>query len=208
MKRILLTTLAIVGMTTGLHAQMSFGLRTAANFAKEVRSSSYGSSAYPAITRLHIEAYVELPLRNNFALQPGVALQQTGTKMSTGSQNGEILMDGWRKVQYLEVPLNVMYYFPQNNFGQFFLAGGPYTSVAISGKEKFSRTVEEIQFGTRKNSNEMKKYDAGLNFLAGFKLTNGFSVHGGYGLGLLDIKLDDKISTYNRVFSIGLGYQL
>ncbi|SPZ91770.1 Uncharacterised protein [Sphingobacterium multivorum] len=54
----------------------------------------------------------------------------------------------------------------------------------------------------------MKKYDAGLNFLAGFKLTNGFSVHGGYGLGLLDIKLDDKISTYNRVFSIGLGYQL
>jgi hypothetical protein len=53
MKRILLTTLAIVGMTTGLQAQMSFGLRTAANFAKEVRYSSYGSSAYPAITRLH-----------------------------------------------------------------------------------------------------------------------------------------------------------
>jgi hypothetical protein len=76
-------------------------------------------------------------LRNNFALQPGVALQQTGTKMSTGSQNGEILMDGWRKVQYLEVPLNLMYYFPQNNFGQFFLAGDHIQVLQSLGKRNF-----------------------------------------------------------------------
>lgn len=208
MKRILLTTLTVLGMMVGLKAQMSFGLRTAVNFAKEVRYSTYGSSAYPAITRLHVEAYVAFPVSNNFSLQPGLAFQQTGTKMSTGSQNNEILMDGWRKVQYLEVPLNLMYYFPQNNFGQFFLAGGPYTSIAISGKEKFTKTVDEIQFGTKENSNEMKRYDVGVNFLAGFKLASGFSVHGGYGLGLLDIRTDDGSSAYNRVFSIGLGYQL
>lgn len=208
MKRILLTALTVVGMAVGLQAQISFGIRAAANFAKEVNYLKQGSYANPAITRFQVASYVEIPMGSNFSFQPGVAFQQTGSKMSTGYQDGEILMDGWRKVQYLELPLNIIHYFPQNNLGQFFIGAGPYTSIAISGQEKFSKSIVSISFGTDKNIDNMKKYDAGLNFLGGFKLANGFSIHGGYGLGLLDVKLDDKISTYNRVFSVGLGYQL
>ncbi len=207
MKKTLLTTLALV-VAVGLKAQMSFGFRTAVNFAKEVNYSNYGSSAYPPIKRLHVEAHIELPLSNSFSLQPGLAFQQTGSKISTGSLGNEILMDGWRKIQYFGVPLNLAYYFPQNNFVQFFVGGGPYASIAISGKEKFTGTVDRVKFGVTQNSNEMKKYDAGLNFLAGFKLANGFSVNGGYALGLLDIRTSDISYTYNRIFSIGVGYQI
>ncbi|MDR6737628.1 outer membrane beta-barrel protein [Sphingobacterium sp. 2149] len=207
MKKTLLTTLALV-VVVGLKAQMSFGFRTAVNFAKEVNYSNYGSSASPPIKRLHVEAYVEFPLSNRFSLQPGLAFQQTGSKMSTGSLGNEILMDGWRKIQYFGVTLNLTYYFPLNNFVQFFLAGGPYASIAISGKEKFTGTVDKVKFGVTQNSNEMKKYDAGLNLLAGFKLANGISVNGGYALGLLDIRTRDISNTYNRIFSIGVGYQI
>ena len=117
-------------------------------------------------------------------------------------------MEGWRKIQYFGVPLNLTYYFPQNNFVQFFLGGGPYASIVISGKEKFTGTVDKVKFGVTQNSNEMKKYDAGLNLLAGFKLANGFSVNGGYALGLLDIRTKDISNTYNRIFSIGVGCQI
>ncbi|WP_312186091.1 porin family protein [Sphingobacterium sp.] len=208
MKIKLLSIAAALCFIAGAKAQISFGIRGAANFAKEVRYSKQGSSANPAITRFQVASYVEIPIGSDFSFQPGVAFQQTGSKMSTGYQDGEVLMDGWRKVQYLELPLNIIHYFPQNNLGRFFIGAGPYASIAMSGEEKFSKNIVSISFGTDKHIDNMKKYDAGLNFLLGFKLTNGFSVYGGYGLGLLDVKLDDEISTYNRVFSLGLGYQL
>ncbi|ULT22709.1 hypothetical protein KUH03_25680 [Sphingobacterium sp. E70] len=54
----------------------------------------------------------------------------------------------------------------------------------------------------------MKAFDAGLNFLAGFKLTNGFLINGGYGLGLTNMLKDiDGVTSKNRVFSVGVGYQ-
>jgi hypothetical protein len=208
MKRILLTILAVVGTTIVLQAQVSFGFRGGANFAKQVTYSKQGSYAYPGVTRFHVAAYLEVPINSNFSFQPGVAFQQTGSKTITGVQDGEMLMDGWRKVQYIELPLNFLHYFSQNNFGQFFLGAGPYTSMAISGKQRFAYHTYKMSFGTDRNVDDMKKYDAGLNFLGGFKLTNGFFIHAGYGLGLLDIMLIDNARTYNRVFSAGVGYQL
>ncbi|WP_294347757.1 hypothetical protein [uncultured Sphingobacterium sp.] len=55
----------------------------------------------------------------------------------------------------------------------------------------------------------MQRFDAGLNLLGGYKLTNGFLINAGYGLGLTNMakKSVNGVSVKNRVFSVGVGYQ-
>ncbi|MGE8377876.1 MAG: outer membrane beta-barrel protein [Sphingobacterium sp.] len=84
------------------------------------------------------------------------------------------------------------------------LGAGPYAGVGIHAKATRGNESDSGSFSDA----GLKTFDAGLNFLAGFKLTNGFLINGGYGLGLTNIvKGAEDGSAKNRVFSVGVGYQ-
>ncbi|WP_293888879.1 MULTISPECIES: hypothetical protein [unclassified Sphingobacterium] len=66
-----------------------------------------------------------------------------------------------------------------------------------------------MHFANSGDENGVQRFDAGLNLLGGYKLTNGFLINAGYGLGLtsMDKESFDGASIKNYVFSVGVGYQ-
>ena len=68
---------------------------------------------------------------------------------------------------------------------------------------------DDIKFGS--NPDEMKRFDAGANFLAGYELSNHFSAQLNAGLGLINLvnreQGDTKSSLKNTGFGLSLGYR-
>ena len=65
-----------------------------------------------------------------------------------------------------------------------------------------------MHFANSGDENGVQHFDAGLNLLGGYKLTNGFLINAGYGLGLTNMYKDiEGVTSKNRVFSVGVGYQ-
>ncbi|NGM90763.1 outer membrane beta-barrel protein [Parapusillimonas sp. SGNA-6] len=129
-----------------------------------------------------------------------------------------------RNVMSVEIPVNAVYSIPVGPSGSVFLGAGPYAGFAISGKDKWDNKLtingeavtddetgkgdEKLKFGSG-DDKDMKAFEAGINFLAGFKLANGFLINAGYGLGLTDLN-PEKVDGYkvsNRVLSFGIGFQ-
>jgi hypothetical protein len=116
----------------------------------------------------------------------------------------------------IESPVNAIYYIPTGALGSFFLGAGPYIGFNVSGKQKAQGNIGNWVTDGDKNlkftgsKRDMNLIDAGLNFLGGYKLNNGFLLNAGYGLGLSNLSPSDnsdkKLS--NRTFSFGIGYQL
>jgi hypothetical protein len=104
-------------------------------------------------------------------------------------------------LNYLEVPIDVMYHYPAGP-GEFRGGLGPYFAYGIGGK---SGGISS--FG--QNNGGFKHFDAGLNFRAGYKLSNGVSLDLGYDLGLTNVEYaSEDVSGHTRTFSINVGYQI
>lgn len=212
MKKLLLAIVGL-GFSVGVFAQgqpMGFGIKAGANFPKYNWS---GANSYEtkASTNFHVTAFLDAPIATNwFYIQPGVSLQGKGAKFIDNSS-----LEMTQNTMWIEVPVNVVAKFPVQSAGNFFIGAGPYVAFGISGKNKYDTnwgsTQTEFDFG---KDGTLKGTDFGLNFIGGFQLANGLMIHGGYGLGLTDLRPsnnnfftgDEKLT--NRVWTVGLGFAL
>ncbi|QQT26599.1 MULTISPECIES: porin family protein [Sphingobacterium] len=200
MKKSLLTVAAAILLSAGLQAQTSYGIKAGLNFSKLRVSAGDISATSDASTNFYVMGYVDAPISPVFSFQPGLSLQGKGgkTTQSYGTrQTGSI------NVMYLEVPLNFVYYIPAGP-GKVFLGAGPYAGIGLRSKGKVDKLSVNIGF----DDDGFNRFDAGANFLAGYKLANGFMLNGGYSFGLTNLAKDsDDASLKNRVISVGIGYQ-
>ncbi|WP_286736829.1 MULTISPECIES: porin family protein [Sphingobacterium] len=195
MKRKLLSIAAALCFIVGAKAQTSYGIKAGLNFSKLKASEGNISETSNASTNFYVTGYADMPLANNFSIQPGVSLQGKG---------GKDVEDTKLNLMYIEVPVNFVYSIPTGDVGNVILGAGPYAGFGIHAKAKSGNVSESGSFGDF----GVKTFDAGLNILAGFKLSNGFLINGGYGLGLTNIAKDSgESSIKNRLFSVGIGYQ-
>src|SRR5690606_31118180 len=174
------------------------------NFPKVTASSGNISVSTKTSTSFYLTGYLDAPLANNFSIQPGLSLQGKGGKGVSVNDFEELGNDGKLDLMYLEIPVNFVYSIHTGNSGNVFLGAGPYAGLGLSAKAKTGNVKVDVGFG----DDGFKRFDAGLNFLAGYRLSNGFLINGGYGLGLVDMIGADGGSLKNRVFSLGIGYQL
>lgn len=209
MKKILLSLGAALLLAAGAQAQTSFGLKAGVNLGKYSGLGSDLNDFQKMNPSFYVTGFADLPVASQFSIQPGVSLQGKGSKLK-GSVEG---FDGTNTINTMsiEVPVNAVYWIPAGS-GNVFLGAGPYIGFNISGKEKNKGTTDfgsgeietDINFGSA--DDEMKVIDAGANFMAGYKLSNGLLINAGYGLGLTSLyNTGDKVS--NRVLSFGVGFQ-
>jgi len=189
---------------------MGFGIKAGVNFPKynyTGSNSSYESNSN--VSSFHVTGFLDAPLVSNIlSVQPGISLQGKGAEVSgtlgTYSQN----------TMWIEVPVNLVAKMPTGGSGNFFVGAGPYVGFGISGKNKYSNwigtTEEEFDFG---KNGTLKSTDFGVNIIAGYQLNGGLMIHGGYGMGLSDIRgsnneyfPDNRLT--NRVWTVGLGFAL
>jgi len=212
MKKTLLSLALVAGLGLAANAQTApakFGVKAGITFPNMTLSTDGVSASQKSNTSFYLGGTVDLALSEMFAVQPGLTLIGKGTKASDTDEGG--VSTEKIGIMYLEIPVNFVASF-QAGSGKVFVGAGPYYAFALGGKSKYEDSEgtykEDIQFGSS-DDDMLKGGDLGLNFLAGYQLSNGFNVHAGYGLGLTNLNPSSESDNYkikNKVFSVGVGF--
>lgn len=226
MKKLVLSLLTVSGLGFAASAQtnnLKIGVKAGVTFPTfGVSGTENNGYKQKTSTSFYVGGTVDIPVSEIFSVQPGLSLIGKGGKTDFSYFNAElgnsytVTANSKISMMYIELPVNAVFNFDLGN-GKFFMGAGPYYALAISGKNKSTATLngggstvtesgeEDIKFG---EDGTMKRGDFGVNFLAGYKLSNGFNISAGYGLGLsnLDYTDTDKSKVTNRVLSVGVGF--
>jgi hypothetical protein len=155
----------------------------------------------------------------NISLQPGWLIKSKGgTSKDVHYSYVDPALTGFvsgvnserTRLDYIEVPVNVIFWIKAPK-GEFFVGGGPYGAVGLNTHESMDNQSENIYFRLPhfdfSKNNGLKRFDYGLNTLAGYKLENGLGLNVGYSYGLINIS-DYSEYTKNRGFNISVSYTL
>lgn len=201
--------------------QARFGLKAGVNLSQMHYSGFNGAKALNDATEnnvgYNITAYGDFGVGKNFFIQPGISLQNKGTKLNSGSAfGGTTTGTSTVNVMAIEIPVNAVVRIPAGT-GAFQLSAGPYIGFNIDGKVKSETVVAgnttksetDLKFGNT-TGDDISGTDFGANFGLGYRLSNGLTLNANYGLGLTNLYPKDKRSgdekAVNRILGFSVGF--
>lgn len=197
------------------NAQISYGLKAGVNFATLSSPTQESADFQTQNLLFHVTAFGDIPIANQWSVQPGLSLQGKGDKyrMEVNGGEGDLMIN----LMSIEIPVNLVYYVPAGP-GDIFIGAGPYAGLIFSARAKATGDAyittpgSDLQLKSKTitlsgDEKEMNRFDAGANFLLGYKLDNGLLFNAGYGLGITKLNTSIGHHNSNRVFNIGVGYQ-
>jgi hypothetical protein len=201
------TTTLLIAMVIGsitASAQTKFGITAGATYANMKFKSGDVSVKNDYKLGFTAGVFADMTISKDFSFQPALNFTQKGTKDEGDGYSDKTTLN------YLEVPLNFVYSFQPGN--GLFIGAGPSIAFGLSGQDKWEENgnsgSDDINFGS--GQDEVKVFELGANFMAGYKMKNGFLVSAGYNLGLTDISnYDDNIakgSVKSNYFSLKVGW--
>lgn len=220
MRKTFLIIILLAALTPAFAQSVKLGISAGVNESKATVGETQSSINWLGGLNAGVFAEVEF---GNLSLRPGVFFSQKGYKSTTvlivntpGGAPGSFNASGRIRLNYLEIPVNVLYNISISP-GKIFLGGGPYYGYALSGHSKgstvadygngptYNNTEYDVEFG---KDGSFKRSDFGLNAIAGIKLKNNllFSVNYGFGLTNL-IQSDPNEKVKNRVAALSVGYE-
>lgn len=214
MKRKLLALSAVLALMAGAaqaQNKTTFGVRAGVNFQNLTGEDDNGDKYSNKIkTGFNVGVNAEIPLADEFFLQPGVLFSTKGAKLEGPG-------DVKANIGYIEVPVNFLYKADLGQ-GKLLMGVGPYVGIGVTGKVKGDGGEADIKFTNDAKLADfvdevpMKRIDAGGNLLFGYEFANKFSVQLNAQLGLLN--LDPKVEgvkpdskTKNTGFGVSVGYR-
>jgi len=215
MKKILLI-ICLVAVSAGVSAQsVSFGVKAGMNLSTLRVSPSDPSYTTSDKTGYHFGVVADVGFQE-FSLQPGLFYITKGQKF-TGQyisfyleDQQSILEKGTVRLDYIELPLNLLYNLKVTPDVKLYFGAGGYLGYGLSGKVRgtisgdISGTFEKnISFNG--NQNDYKNPDYGLNFIVGERLKH-FSIDVNYSLGLANITPNQGANVKNSAAGISIGY--
>lgn len=165
------------------------GLRGGASYAK---ISGEDADSYKAKLGFHAAAVVEIPVSDNFAVQPELLYSSQGSDYEDTYESGSANLD------YINVPVMAKYYVSD----KLSIEAGPQVGFLLSAKWKGD------EFGEEDAKDDFKGIDFGLNLGVGYKLDSGLNFGARYNLGLADINdvSGENSKIHNGVFQFSVGY--
>ncbi len=182
-------------------AQIKFGPKVGLNLSTMTMKAS-GISVDPiTMAGFNIGVVSEIPLDNNFVLQPGLMYSTKGSKYEVSGSKMSI------SPTYIEMPINAMckYSLGTKNLLAF---AGPYLGVGFGGGYETPLGNDDINYGTG-SYDDLRLVDFGLNIGAGIE-TGAFQITAQYGFSLTNlapVTTNDE-EAKNRVFGISVAYML
>lgn len=218
MKKIylILSLLLITGIANAQTPQ--FGVRARYSSAKMSTNQGNITSTTDAIQNIDAGLFAEI-VYGDVSFQPGLAFIVKGGAQSSSvfTSTNNYSATATLKFNYLELPLNVVYNIKLNS-GKIFFGGGPFIGYALSGKAKLETTSynaggsviaresdsQKISFTS--DTNDFKRFEVGINALAGFRFKDGLEINLGLGEGLTNITNDNNNKITHHTISGGLAY--
>jgi hypothetical protein len=202
--------LILLFCTTGIYAQ--FGIKAGVNMANEFKTFSQQAIA-DAFSSKNLTGYQigviyqAMPKKSGLGCEFGALLSQKGSSFTDSTTVANAITQGYRELNYVEVPFNLRYRLTIGFIGVYGIAG-IYGGYALSG-----RTVNEV---TNEIQNEtfqtfMDHVDYGYNLGAGLELFNKIQLGATWTQGIRNTAFTNTaipvpaLAT-NRVFSINLVY--
>lgn len=166
---------------------------------------------YSGRTGAHIGFMADLRFseRSNFYFQPGVLFTTKGRKYQSALQDSTVVFtrpllpdsivntyyieNRKQFLNYVDIPMNIVYKLRLGKKTSFFLGGGPYVSFFYNGFERKDRTVVDVSLSTEENKDlavgkgvgQYATIDFGVNGVAGFEFGRIF-LRANYSQGLTD----------------------
>src|SRR5829696_6737233 len=143
---------------------------------------NWSESNYTTRTGAHFGfiADLQLGVKSKFYAQPGVMFYNKGRKFFSTYDTtvyDYISIDQKQYINYVDIPLNLIYKIPLRGKTKFFLGGGPYLSFFYNGAEKTETYLKTGKFKTEENTDlpvgdgpgKYKTLDVGVNGTAGIE---------------------------------------
>ena len=194
----------------GLYAQL--GMKAGINIANEINSFS-DAGIRAGFNTTHLSGYQIgliyqiMPKRSGFGVDTGVSISQKGSTFSDSTNITNVIKQGYRELDYLDIPLNLRYRLSLGLIGIYGFAG-IYGAYALSGK-----TVNEKTNSILKTSYSAFKdhLDYGYNFGAGFEFFKKIQFGATISQGIKNTStavngLPTPTTSTNRVYSVNLVY--
>ena len=164
----------------------------------------------------HGGANANIPVIPDFYFQPGLLITIKGAKAE------EISITTTKKLNYLEIPLNLLYR-PLVGDGHILVGFGPYVAYGIGGKVKTKGGSISSELDVKfKNMVKLtdpvdvayyRAFDAGANIFFGYEMYSGIFFQLNAQVGMLKVNPEyellsnDKTSVKNTGFGLSLGYR-
>ncbi len=195
-------------VATAAHAQL--GIRAGVNMANEIKSFTQGSiaNAFSSenLTGYHIGImHQSVPEKTGFGGDIALLFSQKGSSYSNAIDT-ENPIDGYRELNYFEMPFNVRYQV-RLGFATLYATSGLYAAYFVSGKDVALSVTENILI-----DEFVDRLDFGYSFGGGLELFRKIQLGASLSRGLRSnnaayTSTINSISTsQNRVFSINLSY--
>jgi len=147
---------------------------------------------------IHFGGFLEIPIKDNLALEPGFIFSAKGSNYKIDSVEYSL------SPIYIEVPVNAVYSFGSDEI-KISLFTGPYFACGVGGyKIEPGGELKNINFGSNGN-NDLRSFDFGLNFGAGINI-KGLLISAQYGIGLSNLSpvTLDGLEMKNKVIGISI----
>jgi hypothetical protein len=184
---------------TDIQAQVKPGYIFGVNLSTITLNTKAISSDPERPVSIHFGGYLEIPVKGNFNVEPGLLFSAKGSNYEIDSVEFSLAPI------YIEVPVIAVYSFGSEEI-KISLFAGPYFACGVGGyKIEPGGELKNISFGSGKN-NDLKPFDIGLNFGAGVNI-KGLLISAQYGIGLSNIAPETIVYTEmkNKVIGISIS---
>ena len=210
MKRLFLIII-LIACTTDATLFAQLGIRAGINLANEIKSFSNEdiSAGFSTenLTGDHIGLVNQaMPQKSGLGGDLGILLSQKGYTYNDSLSIANAVLQGYKEINYLEVPFNLRYRLKLAFLGLYGY-GGLYTGYALNGKkvDETQNSTEEVSF-----QNFMNRLDFGYNIGVGVEFFRKIQLGATWSQGLKKIESTNSGTTepegINRVFSVNLTY--
>lgn len=211
--KVLKTLVPIILLVISATANAQLGIKAGINTASEIKSFNQ-SEVLESFKSNKLQgyqiglAYQLMPSKSGIGIEIGALMSQKGSTFKIDSTSVENdFKQGYREINYLEVPLNLRYRLSLGFIG-LYAFGGVYGGYALSAKtvNETDNNITDETFGTF-----TEHTDYGYNFGAGIELFRKIQLGGTFSHGIKtttqpNIILPLATSTANKVLTVNFVY--
>lgn len=204
MKKILFSAAILLGFCPLMNAQLRIALAGGGHTSTIIEKNTLPNwseleSGFSGRTGAHFGFLADLQLgyQSKFYAQPGVMFYNKGRKFFQNYDTAVydyFSIDKNQFINYVDIPLNIVYKVPIGTKSKFFIGGGPYLSFFYNGKEKTETYLKTGKYETEENADlpvgnapgKYKTFDLGVNGTAGVEF-GGFFIAGNFSRSITDM---------------------
>jgi hypothetical protein len=159
---------------------------------------------------LHIGLTLEFALGNRFSIQPGILFSKKKVRYENKITPTQLYRSDYSPT-FIDIPISLKYFLmPEKN--RFYVFGGPFVALGVSGDLKIKNQIPPAQTLERyeiwgDDGDRLKKFDYGITVGTGIDINN-FEMEFFYNYGIPDLANNMDSLASARTQSFGFSFSL